>query len=59
MDKEMTNNIVSFDVREKGETPPRGYKDMTVHVIVYVNLDYGFTWKARFVADGHNFDTPP
>ena len=28
MDQEMTNNIIVFDIREEGEAPPRGYKEM-------------------------------
>ena len=31
---------------------------MTAHVIFDVNMDAGFTHKARFVADGHKVDMP-
>ena len=57
-EKEMTNSSIIFDVKEKGEAPPRIYKEMTAYKIFDVKLDDGFTRKAIFVTYGHKFDTP-
>ena len=59
MDKDVTNNIIDFDVRDEREAPPRGYKEMTAHMIINIKLDARFTCKDRFFADIHKFDTPP
>ena len=58
MDKEITNKIIVFDVKEEGEEPPWGYKDMKSHMIFGVNIDSAITIMVRFFVDGHKFDTP-
>ena len=58
MNKGMNNNIIAFYVRGDVEYPPRGYKEMMAQMILYVKLYYGFTRKARFIADVQKFDTP-
>ena len=58
MDKEIANNRIVFDVREEGEPPPRGYKEMTAHMIFGLKIDYGSVRKARFVTDIHKVDIP-
>ena len=59
MDKDMTNNSITFDVSEEVKYPSRGYMEMTAHMIFDVNLNARFMRKIRFVADGHKIDTPP
>ena len=59
MYKEMTSNRIAFDVTEEGESPPRGYKEMAANMIFNIKLGSGFTRKARFVAEGHDIETPP
>ena len=54
MNKGMNNNIIAFYVRGDVEYPPRGYKEMMAHMILDVKLYYGFTRKARFIADVKN-----
>ena len=54
----MTNNSIVFDVGDEGEEPPHGYKEMTANVVFDIKLDFGFTCKEGFVADGHKFYTP-
>ena len=49
--KEMTNVGVAFDILEKDDPLPIGYKKATGHIIFDVKMD--FTRKARWVLDGH------
>ena len=51
IEKEMTNVGISFQILNRGEDPPIGYKKVTGHLIFDVKMD--FTRKARFVFDGH------
>jgi hypothetical protein len=52
--KEMRNNSVTFEFLEPEDRIPFGYKQITLHMIFDVKMD--FTRKARLVAGGHLTD---
>ena len=54
--KEMKNARVAFQLLEREDKPPPGYKRITCHLIFDVNFD--LTRKARYVAGGHLTDPP-
>ena len=54
--KEMDNSRIAFRLLERGESPPRGYKEITCHLIFDLKLD--MTRKARYVAGGHLTTVP-
>ena len=54
--KEMVNSRVAFELLEKGEPPPPGYKEIPCHLIFDIKLD--LTRKARYVAGGHMTEVP-
>ena len=47
----MSNIGVAFKILDTGETPPRGYRKSSGHMIYSVRM--GFTRKLRWVRDGH------
>jgi hypothetical protein len=49
--KEMGDLIIAFEFKENGEKAPPGWHKASGHVIFDVKMD--FTWKARWVKDGH------
>ena len=59
----MNNNSIAFDIHENigpciPATVPRGYRNMTVHMIFDVKSDAGFILKERLFVDGHKLDPP-
>ena len=54
--KEMTNARVAFELMDKDEKPPPGYKKITCHLVFDIKMD--LTRKARYVAGGHLTDPP-
>ena len=54
--KEMTNVGIAFEILDKDTPVPVGWKKATVHLIWDVKMD--FTWKARWVLDGHRQGQP-
>ena len=54
--KEMKNSRVAFELLDKGDKAPVGYKEITCHLIFDIKLD--MTRKARYVAGGHLTDVP-
>ena len=54
--KEMKNSCVAFDLLARGEQAPKGYKEITCHLIFDLKLD--MTRKARYVAGGHLTEVP-
>ena len=60
----MRNNSVAFKIHDNIgpfilEMATRGYRKITVYIIFNLELGAGFTCKARPVADGQKFVTPP
>jgi len=53
--KEMCNLNIAFEYLELGEKAPPGWFKASEHIVFDVKMD--FTWKARWVKDGHK--TPP
>jgi hypothetical protein len=53
---EMTNVGIAFEVLEDGVSAPPGWHKVTGHLIFDVKMD--FTWKARWVLDGHKTPDP-
>lgn len=53
---EMSNVGVAFQVLKKGECAPPGWRKASGHIIFDVKMD--FTWKARWVKDGHRTPDP-
>ena len=49
--KEMGNVMIAFEIKNLGEKAPPGWFKATGHIIWDVKMD--FTWKARWVKDGH------
>jgi len=49
--KEMGNLIVAFKILDAGQKAPPGWYKTSGHIIFDVKMD--FTWKARWVKDGH------
>jgi hypothetical protein len=56
LNKEMENLKVAFDILEKGEAPPPGYKKASGHTIFDVRMT--LERKARWVKDGHKTPQP-
>ena len=54
--KEMENSRIAFELLEKGEHPPPGYKKIRCHLNFEVKMD--LRRKARYVAGGHLTDPP-
>jgi hypothetical protein len=54
--KEMDEVWIAFDLKEKGDNLPGGYKKIQLWMIFNVKMD--FTWKAQQVAGGHVMDPP-
>ena len=53
---EMFNVGVAFEILEEGQSAPTGWKKASRHLIWDVKMD--FTWKARWVLDGHKTPDP-
>ena len=56
INKEMVNSRIAFNLLERGERPPPGFKEITCHLIFDIKLD--LTRKARYVAGGHLTKVP-
>ena len=56
IEKEWKNSRVAFQLLERGQPPPVGYKEITCHLIFDLKLD--MTRKARYVAGGHLTQVP-
>jgi hypothetical protein len=57
IEKEKRNNRVAFEILDKDDKVPQGYKFIRCHNMNFeVKMDY--TCKARFVAGGHMTDPP-
>ena len=54
--KEMENLKVAFDILERGQAPPPGYKKASGHIIFDVRMT--LERKARWVKDGHKTPQP-
>lgn len=54
--KEMENNRIAFELLQRGEMPPPGYKKIRCHMNFEVKMD--LRRKARYVAGGHLTDPP-
>ena len=52
----MLNIGIAFEVLDEGKSAPPGWKKVTGHLIWDVKMD--FTWKARWVLDGHKMANP-
>jgi hypothetical protein len=55
IEKEMANNAIAFEFRD-GDVIPIGYKHIDCHMIF--DIKSNLTWKAQFVAGGHQTDPP-
>jgi hypothetical protein len=55
VDKEMKNVMPAFKFRDDNQVPV-GFKHIDCHMMFDVKFD--LTWKARYVAGGHQMDTP-
>ena len=53
---EMSNVGIAFEVLKKGQQAPPGWRKSSGHIIFDVKMD--FTWKARWVKDGHRTPNP-
>ena len=56
IEKEMKNVAVAFEILEKGQKAPIGWKKSSGHLVFDVKMD--FTRKARWVKDGHRTVDP-
>ena len=56
---EMKNNRIAFETYEGNPEELIGYEEITGHLIFDVKLSENFRRKARFVADGHQVESPP
>ena len=54
--KEMYNVGIAFEVLEEGQQAPVGWHKVTSHLIWDMKMD--FTWKVRWVLDGHRTPDP-
>ena len=52
----MHNVGIAFEIPEGGENAPVGWRKVTGHLVFDVKMD--FTWKARWVLDGHKTPNP-
>ena len=52
----MTEVGVAFEVLEYRKVAPIGWKKVTGHLVWDVNMD--FTWKERWVLEGHKTPDP-
>ena len=55
-EKEMTNVLIAFDFKKRGEHPPPGYKRSSSHLIWTCIMD--FTRKTRWVKDSYCTPNP-
>ena len=56
IEKEMKNSRIAFELLNKDDKPPPGYKKITCHMNFEVKMD--LRRKARYVAGGHLTDPP-
>ena len=56
-DQNMKNNAIGFKVLQPGEREPRGYNNISIHLIWDVNID--FTGKYLLVSNGNLIHVPP